>query len=358
MEFGVLFTSHPNHVTEPYPHRGVHARVTAEIQAADRLGYDTAWVAEHHFSNQYGIMPDVFTYMGYLAAQTSRIRLGTAVVTVPLYDPIRVVENVAFVDILSGGRVVLGLGSGYRPYEFEGFGRDFDSRRDVQEEAIDLILELLHKRRVRHEGAHFRSVIEGDYEIFPVSAQEPHPPLFMAGATDRSLGYAARHGFGLMLSTLPSPEMLAKQIALYRSHLKDAPAPLDRNPGFGKVDIARWVYVADTDAAAKRDTEQGIVRHISHFMSAGTSGYLGNVSEKNRAEGLTYDELAVTTLLHGSPTTVIAKLRELRHKTGLTSLLLHYPPYYGHDKAMRSLQLFAEKVMPEFRPPASRSAVA
>ena len=80
MEFGVLFTSHPNHATEPYPHRAVHARVTAELQAADRLGYDTAWVAEHHFSNQYGIMPDVFTYMGYLAAQTSRIRLGTAVV--------------------------------------------------------------------------------------------------------------------------------------------------------------------------------------------------------------------------------------------------------------------------------------
>ncbi len=185
MEFGILFTSHPNHATEPYPHRAVHARVTAEIQAADRLGYDTAWVAEHHFSNQYGIMPDVFTYMGYLAAQTSRIRLGTAVVTVPLYDPIRVVENMAFVDILSGGRVVLGLGSGYRPYEFEGFGRDFDARRDVQEEAIDLILELLHTRRTRHEGPHFRSMIEGDYEIFPVSQQEPHPPLFMAGATER-----------------------------------------------------------------------------------------------------------------------------------------------------------------------------
>jgi hypothetical protein len=147
-----LFTSHPNHATEPYPHRAVHARVSSEIQAADRLGYDTAWVAEHHFSNQYGIMPDMFTYIGYLAARTTRIRLGTAVVTLPLYDPIRVVENMAFVDILSGGRVMLGLGSGYRPYEFEGFGRDFERRRDVQEEAIDLILELLHKRRARHEG--------------------------------------------------------------------------------------------------------------------------------------------------------------------------------------------------------------
>jgi alkanesulfonate monooxygenase SsuD/methylene tetrahydromethanopterin reductase-like flavin-dependent oxidoreductase (luciferase family) len=349
MEFGILFTSHPNHVTEPYPHRDVHARVTAEIEAADRLGYDTAWVAEHHFSNQYGIMPDVFTYMGYLAARTSRIRLGTAVVTLPLYEPVRVVENMAFVDILSGGRVTIGLGSGYRPYEFEGFGRDFEARRDVQEEAIELILQLVHKRRAKHKGTYFTSSIDGDYEIFPVSAQQPHPPLFMAAGTDRSMAYAARHGFGLMLSTLPSADTLARQIGFYRRHLKEAPAPLNQNPAFGKVDIARWVYVAESDAQAKADTEAGIVKHIAHFMSGATSGYLGNVSEKDRVDTLNYDDLNANTLLHGAPETVVRKLRHFEQKTGMTSLLLHYPPYYGHDKAMKSLRLFAEKVMPEFR---------
>jgi alkanesulfonate monooxygenase SsuD/methylene tetrahydromethanopterin reductase-like flavin-dependent oxidoreductase (luciferase family) len=349
MEFGILFTSHPNHVTEPYPHQDVHARVTAEIEGAEKLGYDTAWVAEHHFSNQYGIMPDVFTYLGYLAARTSRIRLGTAVVTLPLYDPIRVVENMAFVDILSNGRVMLGLGSGYRPYEFDGFGRDFDSRRDVQEEAIDLILELLHTRRVSHKGAHFRSTIEGDFEIFPVSRQAPHPPLFMAAGTERSMAYAARHGFGLMLSTLPSFDTLAKQIGFYRRHCIEAPAHLARNAAHTKVDVARWVYVADTDAQAKADSAEGIIRHLTHFMSGATAGYLGNVSEKDRGVKLDYDELTATTLLHGSPETVTRRLRELRDTTGLTSLLLHYPPYYGHEKAMRSLKLFAERVMPSFR---------
>ena len=349
MEFGILFTSHPNHATEPYPHRDVHARVTAEIEAADHLGYHTAWVAEHHFSNQYGIMPDVFAYMGYLAARTSRVRLGTAVVTLPLFEPVRVVENMAFIDILSGGRVTLGLGSGYRPYEFEGFGRDFDARRDVQEEAIELILELVHKRRVKHQGTYFKSTIEGDYEVFPVSVQQPHPPLFMAAGTDRSMAYAARHGFGLMLSTLPSADTLARQIGFYRSHRKDAPAPLNANPAFGKIDIARWVYVAESDAQAKADTEHGIVKHISHFMSGATAGYLGNVSEKSRVDSLTYDELNANTLLHGSPETVTKKLKNLEAKTGMTSLLLHYPPYYGHEKATKSLRLFAEKVMPEFR---------
>jgi len=356
MEFGILFTSHPNPASEPYPHRAVHARVTAEIQAADRLGFDTAWVAEHHFSNQYGIMPDVFAYMSYLAAKTERIKLGAAVVTLPLYDPVRVAENMAFVDILSEGRLQLGLGSGYRPYEFEGFGRDFELRRDVQEEAIELILKLIHERRADHRGRHFRARIEGDYELFPVSQQQPHPPLYMAAGTERSIAYAARHGFGLMLSTLPAAETLAKQIAFYRSHLAEAPAPLDANPAAGHVDIARWVYVGESDAEARADSEAGIIRHLTHFMGKATAGYLGSVSEKQQGAALNYDELAATTLVHGGPETVVRRIRELREKTGCSSMLLHYPPYYGHEKAMRSLRLFAERVMPEFRPPKRAAA--
>jgi len=84
-------------------------------------------------------------------------------------------------------------------------------------------------------------------------------------------------------------------------------------------------------------------------MSGATAGYLGNVSEKNRVDTLSYDDLNANTLLHGSPETVTRKLRDVEAKTGMTSLLLHYPPHYGHDKTMKSLRLFAEKVMPEFR---------
>ena len=93
MEFGILFTSHPNTEAEPYPHRDVHARVTRQILRADELGYDYAWVAEHHFSNEYGIMPDVFVYAAYLAALTKRIKIGTAVVTLPLANPLRVART-------------------------------------------------------------------------------------------------------------------------------------------------------------------------------------------------------------------------------------------------------------------------
>jgi alkanesulfonate monooxygenase SsuD/methylene tetrahydromethanopterin reductase-like flavin-dependent oxidoreductase (luciferase family) len=347
MEFGILFTSHPNTETEPYPHREVHARVTREVLRADALGFDYAWVAEHHFSNQYGIMPDVFVYAGYLAALTKRIKIGTAVVTLPLANPLRVAENAAFVDILSGGRFALGLGSGYREYEFDGFGVDFAARRDIQEEALPLLMELFHKKRTDHRGGHFSLKVDGEYELFPHALQEPHPPIFLAGATERSIAVAGRMGFGLMLSTwTPFPE-LAQQAKRYREALEQTPAELRRNPARGHVDIARWVYVAETDAKARAESEAGILRHQAHFASGHTSGYLGTVASTG-ASGRGYDELSRDIILHGAPTTVAEKIARLQAMTGAGSIMLHYPPWYGAEKALASLGLFAAEVMPKF----------
>ena len=353
MEFGILFTSHPNTEIEPYPHRDLHARVTREILHADALGFDYAWIAEHHFSNQYGIMPDVFIYAGYLAALTKRIKIGTAVVTLPLANPLRIAENAAFVDILSNGRFVLGLGSGYRQYEFDGFGADFAARRDIQEEALPLLMDLFHKKRADHRGEHFRFKVDGAYELFPQSVQQPHPPIFLAGATERSIGLAARMGFGLLLSTWTPFAELTRQVAGYRAHLAETPAALRGNPARGHVDIARWVY-----AKARHDSEAGILRHRAHFSSGLTSGYLGTVSEAGSAQGDDYDMLSRDIILHGSPATVIEKIERLQATTGAASIMLHYPPWYGIEKALASLELFAAEVMPKFKSAAPARASA
>lgn len=349
MEFGILFTSHPNTDVEPYPHRDVHARVTREIVRADELGFDYAWVAEHHFSNQYGIMPDVFVYAGYLAALTKRIKIGTAVVTLPLANPLRVAENAAFVDILSNGRFALGLGSGYRKYEFDGFGVDFEARRDIQEEALPLLMDIFLDKRTDHQGKYFKLKVDGEYELFPHSLQRPYPPIFLAGATERSIAVAGRMGFGLMLSTwTPFPE-LARQTAAYRQHLEETPARLRANPARGHIDVARWTYVAETDAKAKAESEAGIMRHLKHFASGHTSGYLGTVSEGGATSRRDYDTLSRDIILHGSPATVVEKIERLRDMTGATSVMLHYPPWYGVDKALASLELFATEVAPKLK---------
>jgi alkanesulfonate monooxygenase SsuD/methylene tetrahydromethanopterin reductase-like flavin-dependent oxidoreductase (luciferase family) len=349
MEFGILFTSHPNTEAEPYPHRGVHARVTRQVVRADELGFDYAWVAEHHFSNEYGIMPDVFVYAAYLAALTKRIKIGTAVVTLPLANPLRVAENTAFVDILSGGRFALGLGSGYRKYEFDGFGADFERRRDVQEEALPLLMELFFNKRVDHHGDHFSFKVDGAYELFPHPLQQPHPPIFLAGATERSIGVAGKMGFGLFLSSWTPFDELGRQAEVYRRNLEETPETLRGNPARGHIDVARWVYVAETDAKAKRDSEAGLMRNLAHFSSGHTSGYLGTVSQDVGAAPRDYDALTRDIILHGSPATVVEKIGELHAKTGNASVMLHYPPWYGAEKALASLELFATEVAPKFR---------
>lgn len=345
MKIGILYTSHPDPKTEPYPHQAVHERVTREILEAEELGFDSVWIAEHHFSNRYGILPDPFSYLAYLAARTSRIRLCAGVMVVPLHHPMRIVENAAFIDILSGGRFMLGLGSGYRTYEFEGLGISYEQRRAIQQEAIPLILKGFHDKRLSHAGRYFNFDIAGDYEIFPQPLQQPHPPIYLGAGTADSIALAARSGFGLMQSSLPNAQTIGEHIAHYRRHMREAPAPLNRNPAFGEVDVVRMTYVAATDAKAREESEAGITHHTRSFMAAGTGGYLGDVTEKSGADQFSYENLMNGTILHGSPDTVLRKIEEFR-ALGTTSIVLHYPPYYGPEKTLDMLRLFAREVLP------------
>lgn len=351
MKFGILFTSQPDPATEPYPHRSVHQRVADQVMLADRLGYDCAWIAEHHVSTKYGIMPDPLTFIAYLANKTSQIRLGSGIMTLPLHDILRLAENVALVDILTGGRLTLGVGSGYRKYEFEALNADFEQRRDNQVEGLEVLMRMLAGHKIDHDGKFFNFHIGGDYEILPHTLQQPCPPLYMAAASEQSIGLGAKYGAGLLLSTLTPVSELTEAAEFYRSCLPSTETSYSQNPAFGEIDVARFVYVAETDEKARAESAEGITRHVSSFTHGQTSGYLGTVSPAGTKvySDVTYDRLVEDTILHGSPETVVQKIESLRERTGATSLMLHFPPYYGADQTSDMLKTFAETVMPKFR---------
>ena len=303
MEFGILFTSHPNAAAEPYPHRDVHARVTKQIVRADELGYDYAWVAEHHFSNEYGIMPDVFVYAGYLAALTKRIKIGTAVVTLPLANPLRVAENSAFIDILTGGRFVLGLGSGYRKYEFDALRRGLrasarhpgggaagaDGIAPCQE-GYRPQGQLLH----RQGGWRLRAVPASG----PAAASADLPRRPRPSARSAS---PARYGFGTMMSSwTPFPE-LARQAKVYREALDETPPEWRQNGARGHVDVARWVYVAETDAKAKT-RERG--RHHEEPRALLQRPHLG--LSRDGVEGCRFESARLRRAEQGHPAARLA----------------------------------------------------
>ena len=352
MKFGIIELSQPDKDVETYPYREVHERVTKEIIEADKAGYDYVWIAEHHASTGYGILPDPLTYIAYLATQTERITLCSGVMVVPLHNVVRLVENISFVDILTNGRMAVGLGSGYRQHEFEALGADFDNRRAYQAEALDVMMSLFHNKRVRHTGVHLPNInIDGEYEVLPRPIQQPHPPMYMGAASEESIALCARYGLGLLMSTLTPIEQLTPKSQYYLQQCKSTPAPYNENPGHGSVGIGRMVYVAQTDAQAKDEAGEAVVRHVHSFTSGSTSGYLGTISKENQEkyQAAGYEELCEDTIVYGSPETVVEKIRHIEAVTGANSLILHFPPQNTREQNKRVLRLFAEQVIPRFR---------
>src|SRR5918911_1185419 len=124
------------------PSDEMYARAIEQAQAAETLGFRNIWLAEHHFST-YGYLARPVQLATYIAAKTTRLRVGTAVIVVPLHHPLVIAEEIATLDLLSNGRADIGLGRGYQPYEFERFGLELDTSRLRWEESIDVILKAL-----------------------------------------------------------------------------------------------------------------------------------------------------------------------------------------------------------------------
>src|SRR5260370_236316 len=164
--------------------------------------------------------------------------------------------------------------------------------------------------------------------ISSAAAASP-PDSAQAIANTSSTASASVSSRGAMRSSGTLFPELARQTAKYRAHLEETPAARRANPARGHVDIARLVYVAETDAIARRDSEPGILRHLSHFASGHTSGYLGTVQEKTVGSRTGYEALAHDIILHGSPATIAEKIAHLRDTARATSIMLHYPPWYG-----------------------------
>src|SRR5918912_4347319 len=159
------------------------SRALEQAQAAEELGFRNVWLAEHHFST-YGYVGRPVQLATYLAARTSRIRVGTAVIVVPLHHPLMVAEEIATLDVLAGGRVDIGLGRGYQYYEFERLGLELDSARTRWEESVDIILKALAGEPFCYEGKLF-SIPETT--IFPRPIQQPHPPIWVTAQSPDSV---------------------------------------------------------------------------------------------------------------------------------------------------------------------------
>ena len=299
---------------------------------AERLGYEALFMVEHHFTG-VGQVSASLNLLSYLAARTRRIRLGTAVVVLPWHNPILLAEQAATVDLLSDGRLDLGVGKGYRASEFAGFCIPQEEAEERFEEAVAVLRKAwTGTGRFSHDGPrwHYRDVV-----VEPRPVQQPHPPLWMAAGSRASVERAAREGFNLLLDQIAPVELSLQRVRWYR----DALAAAGRTQQSGTVALARSLQFADSEAQRhdQRQVRKRVLERIGDLARGeGAERYHNAISLADA------DLAADDAALIGSNAEIVDRLETLA--AGGVDMVLLIDPAGSID----SLRRFAAEIMPAF----------
>jgi alkanesulfonate monooxygenase SsuD/methylene tetrahydromethanopterin reductase-like flavin-dependent oxidoreductase (luciferase family) len=322
-----------------------------EAQLTDELGYDAIWLAEHHFDGICAYV-DPVSFAAALATATTRAKIGFAVAQMALHHPIRMAEQMAVIDHLSEGRLIVGLGRGtaYNIYDYQGFGIDHTEAQERFEEAEAIMFEAWKGEKFEHHGKFFDLKLPA---LRPAPFTKPHPYTIRAAATEHGMLDIARRGRPFMMN-VQSNEVTAHRMELYRGALRET--GLDEAAIAQAVDecwVWRNVYVAETDAEAER-----VAKPAFEAMHAFRVAMRNRVFEEQGksilpmpAPGTAPPAHAAieTALVCGSPATVAEKLAEVA-ATGVGGLIMQFrigPMSY--EQTASSLTLFREKVIPSLR---------
>jgi luciferase family oxidoreductase group 1 len=327
------------------PSEEVYARAVEQAQAAEDLGFRNVWLAEHHFST-YGYLGRPVQLATYIAAKTTRLRVGTAVIVVPLHHPLVIAEEIAMLDLLAGGRADIGLGRGYQYYEFERLGLDLNTARARWDESIDIILLALEGRPFSYEGRHFQIP---ETTVFPRPIQRPHPPIWVTAQSPESVEATVRRGFHLLTGGFGVP---VERMAEFRK-LFDELVSSVRPDCVPDVGVQRAVYVTDSEADAREAAEQArwnmrVTLSLRNHYERVSDGHAVPVPAP---EEPSTDDLLDRFLVIGTPETVVRQIRRLQDAVGINHFNCSF--WFGdldQARVLRSMRLFADEVMPAFAP--------
>jgi alkanesulfonate monooxygenase SsuD/methylene tetrahydromethanopterin reductase-like flavin-dependent oxidoreductase (luciferase family) len=350
-----------------YPNdRLVEAMAMSEDVAhvMDELGYDTLWLAEHHFQREgYECIPNLILMGTYLATQTRRLKFGCAFNVTPMWHPIRLAEDYAMADYLTRGRVVMGVGRGYHTREVESLGGpllDPDANAAMFREQMEVIFKAFNEEAWSHKGRFYTIPAEVPYRGYQLRdvTLVPRPvnrpvEIWQAIASGKSIPFMVQHGIKGMVTM--NGELVTRQIF---SQFRDEAAKVGRDLALGE-DLA-WgagLYMADSLNEA---IERVRPYHDERYKWFAPFGFVRYADEHGRPWGTPGAPTGVPTIeegvrqkawLLGPASEVIGRLRELESAyPGLEQVLLHWPEGMPADEWKTQLRLFARDVLPAFQP--------
>ena len=349
MKFGIFYEHQlPRPWSQESEYRLLHESL-AQIELADGLGYDFAWEVEHHFLEEYSHSSAPEVFLGAASQRTRRIRLGHGVIQLPTNHPIRVAERVSTLDLLSGGRVELGLGEAQGPIELHPFGRRVRDKRDVWEEAVRALIPCFTQDSVEFHGRFFDFPARN---VIPKPYQKPHPPLWVACSNIATIGSAGQWGMGALGFQFVSPEAARVWVNEYYVNLTRRLAKLAEYPTNPNVAMVSAFMCAPTDEEAQEKAAGWtfFVFCLSHYGRHGMAepgrGNMWKLYEEWRRTPKAQETLQAGLI--GSPETIRRRLREFEASRVDQVILLNQTGRTPHEDICASLELFAREVMPEF----------
>lgn len=320
------------------------------VDKAEQQGVDSVWLAEYHF-NPGRVLASPVTISSAIAARTERMRIGMAVLLLPLGDPIRIAEDIATLDHISEGRVEFGIGRGTFPNVHEGFRVPFSESRLRFEEALEVILKAWTSETFSFQGEHYSY---NDLEVTPKPYQTPYPPIHVGVTSAETFPLMGRMGYHILInpSRVFSLSELKPYIQEYRQAWKEA-----GHEGEAKVGLRVPIYVSESEKKAysePRDSalfsKERLGNRVAEYAhhSEGTKGW---EDQAERIQAMDYDDWLRDKVAYGTPGAVIDRLGGLKEELELDQVMfeVNFGSLIPHERQLKSLKLFTEKVIPQLR---------
>ena len=321
-----------------------------QVYAAEKLGFDTFWLGEEHFSPELFLSSSIIAIASAIAATTSRLRIGLAVVPLPLGHPIRVAEEAATIDQISQGRLEFGVGRSSNIQTYRGYGVPYTQSRGRMLESLDVIKKAWTEEKFSHQGEFFSFQ---NVSLAPKPYQRPHPPISIAVTNPETYALAGRLGYNIVVSPRGEKDLLRQHFNEYRKAWKEA-----GHSGDGKIVARLLVYVAETEEQAYADPEEGTMG-LLRFQASMFVPLEGLSDELNRARtergralaSITYDEVLRTDATYGTPEAVAEAMEEYRDDLGVSGFMLDMNCFGGlsPEQVLNAMRLFSERVMPRLK---------
>lgn len=301
----------------------------AQIRMAERYGFKSVWFEEHHGHNEY--LPSPLIAISSVALHTKLI-LGTGILILPLYNPVRVAEDVAMLDAVTNGRIILGVAAGYREKDFENLGVSIKQRGEITDESLKLLNLLLTQTQVSFHGKHFEV---NDVTIEPRPFQKPRPPIWVGGWHRKALERAAKLGDTWFPGPTATLETVIKCKSLYEEELSRLNRPVPALP------IMRDIYVAESDDIAFRESKESFTHMYQEDYRTSGHPLIGGTS-------MNFLDWAADRFIIGDPDTAIEQIAKIQ-KQGFDKFVFRVSlRRLTDDKIQSCIRILGEKVLPYF----------